>query len=63
VITDIGLHVNFTFEHDNAIIRTPEMILIEADKAQVKRSHIHLCFMVKNRDVNAVKSTNTKFTD
>ena len=54
----------FTFDSDNAIIRTPEMILIEAEaKARLtgKESEGHdlLYVLQKNRDVNAVKSTNT----
>lgn len=54
----------FTFDGDNAIIRTPEMILIEAEaKARItgKETEAHdlLYVLQKNRDVNAVKSTNT----
>ncbi|MEZ7499187.1 RagB/SusD family nutrient uptake outer membrane protein [Flavobacterium sp. Arc3] len=54
----------FTFAGDNAIMRTPEMILIEAEaKARIagKETEAHnlLYLLQKNRDVNAVKSTNT----
>ncbi|MWB95080.1 RagB/SusD family nutrient uptake outer membrane protein [Flavobacterium sp. GA093] len=53
----------FSFEGDNAIIRTPEMILIEAEaKARLGAdadAHKLLYTLQKNRDEMAVKSTNT----
>lgn len=54
----------FTFDGDNAIMRTPEMILIEAEaKARIPgkelEAHDLLYTLQKNRDVNAVKSINT----
>jgi len=53
----------FTFDADHPIIRTPEMILIEAEaKYRLGNStdaHNLLYTLQKNRDVNAVKSTNT----
>ncbi|MCD0467827.1 RagB/SusD family nutrient uptake outer membrane protein [Flavobacterium sp. ENC] len=53
----------FTFEGDNAIFRTPEMILIEAEaKARLNDftgAHDLLYALQQDRDVNAVKSTNT----
>lgn len=53
----------FTFEGDNAIFRTPEMILIEAEaKARLNDfagAHDLLYTLQQDRDVNAVKSTNT----
>jgi len=53
----------FTFDADHPIIRTPEMILIEAEAKyrlgnSVDASNL-LFTLQKNRDVNAVKSTNT----
>ncbi|SFD71022.1 RagB/SusD family nutrient uptake outer membrane protein [Flavobacterium phragmitis] len=53
----------FSFSGDNAIIRTPEMILIEAE-AKVRLGddnggHALLYILQKNRDVNAIKSTAT----
>lgn len=53
----------FSFAGHNPIIRTPEMILIEAE-AKVRlgdetNGHELLYTLQKNRDVNAVKSTNT----
>lgn len=53
----------FTFDADHPIIRTPEMILIEAE-AKYKLgdspgAHNLLYTLQKNRDVNAVKSANT----
>ncbi|MGO4821463.1 MULTISPECIES: RagB/SusD family nutrient uptake outer membrane protein [unclassified Flavobacterium] len=54
----------FTFAGDNAIMRTPEMILIEAEaKARIPgkeiEAHTLLYKLQKDRDVNAVISTNT----
>ncbi len=53
----------FSFEGDNVIIRSPEMILIEAEaKARLSDdvgAHTLLYTLQKNRDVNAVMSTNT----
>lgn len=54
---------SFSFTGDNAIIRTPEMILIEAE-AKVRlgddiSGHNLLFTLQKNRDVNAIKSTAT----
>ncbi|MFB9110219.1 RagB/SusD family nutrient uptake outer membrane protein [Flavobacterium gyeonganense] len=53
----------FSFDGDNAIIRTPEMILIEAEakymQGETSPAHDLLYILQKNRDVNAVKSTNT----
>lgn len=54
----------FSFDGDFAIIRTPEMILIEAE-AKARQAgkevaaHDLLYMLQKNRDVNAVRSTNT----
>ena len=54
----------FTFAGDNAIMRTAEMILIEAEaKARIAgkeaEAHTLLYYLQSQRDVNAVKSTNT----
>lgn len=53
----------FTFDADHPIIRTPEMILIEAEakykNSQETAAHDLLYLLQKNRDVNAVRSTNT----
>lgn len=53
----------FTFDADHPIIRTPEMILIEAEAkyrlGDTPGAHNLLYTLQKNRDVNAVKSTNT----
>ena len=53
----------FTFAGDNAIIRTPEMILIEAEARQRLGDNTGakslLYALQKNRDENAVESTNT----
>lgn len=54
---------SFSFAGDNPIIRTPEMILIEAE-AKVRLGdnaggHDLLYILQKNRDVNAIKSTAT----
>jgi hypothetical protein len=53
----------FTFDADHPIIRTPEMILIEAEaklnQGQDTPAHDLLYILQKNRDVNAVRSTNT----
>ncbi|NRT11408.1 RagB/SusD family nutrient uptake outer membrane protein [Flavobacterium sp. 14A] len=54
----------FTFAGDNAIMRTAEMILIEAEaKARIPgkeaEAHTLLYYLQSQRDVNAVKSTNT----
>lgn len=54
---------SFSFSGDNAIIRTPEMILIEAE-AKVRLGddtggHNLLYTLQKNRDINAVKSIAT----
>ncbi|MDR7212339.1 RagB/SusD family nutrient uptake outer membrane protein [Flavobacterium piscis] len=53
----------FTFDGDNAIIRTPEMILIEAEAKQRLGDNTGaktlLYTLQKNRDVNAIESTNT----
>lgn len=53
----------FTFDADHPIIRTPEMILIEAEalynQSKPAEAHNLLYVLQKNRDVNAVKSTNT----
>lgn len=54
---------SFSFAGHNPIIRTPEMILIEAE-ARVRlgdeaTGHNLLYILQKDRDVNAVKSTNT----
>ena len=53
----------FTFDADHPIIRTPEMILIEAEakynNSQETAAHDLLYVLQKNRDVNAVRSTNT----
>ena len=69
-ITDMNDHrywitnkFKFSFEGDNVILRSPEMILIEAEaKARLNDdsgAHTLLYTLQKNRDVNAVKSTNT----
>lgn len=59
----ISTKFKFTFEGDNPIIRTPEMILIEAEakfrQGLTADAHTLLYTLQKNRDVNAVKSTNT----
>ena len=54
----------FTFAGDNAIMRTAEMILIEAEaKARIPgkeaEAHTLLYYLQSKRDANAVKSTNT----
>lgn len=53
----------FTFDADHPIIRTPEMILIEAEaklnNGQESAAHDLLYVLQKNRDADAVKSTNT----
>ena len=53
----------FTFDADHPIIRTPEMILIEAEAEQRlgnDAAALDLLYILqKNRDANAVKSTNT----
>jgi hypothetical protein len=54
----------FTFDADHPIIRTPEMILIEAEALQRQpgkevAAHNLLYLLQRNRDVNAVISTNT----
>lgn len=54
---------SFSFAGDNPIIRTPEMILIEAEaKANLgdnEGAHNLLFVLQKNRDVNAIMSSNT----
>ena len=53
----------FSFDADLALIRTPEMILIEAEAiyrlGDTNGAKDLLYTLQKNRDVNAVKSTNT----
>jgi hypothetical protein len=53
----------FTFDADHPIIRTPEMILIEVEAkynlGKSSEASALLYTLQKNRDVNAVKSTNT----
>lgn len=54
----------FSFDGDFAIIRTPEMILLEAEAkarqaGKETAAHDLLYTLQKNRDVNAVRSTNT----
>jgi hypothetical protein len=53
----------FTFDADHPIIRTPEMILIEVEAkynlGKSSEASTLLYTLQKNRDVNAVKSTNT----
>lgn len=53
----------FSFDGDLALIRTPEMILIEAEAmyklGEVNEAHDLLYLLQKNRDVNAIKSSNT----
>lgn len=69
-ITDMNDHrywitrkFTFSFEGDNVIIRSPEMILIEAEARQRLGDNIGaktlLYTLQKNRDVNAVQSANT----
>lgn len=54
---------SFSFDADNPIMRTSEMILIDAEaKYRLQRegeAHDLLFVLQKNRDVNAVKSANT----
>jgi hypothetical protein len=54
---------SFAFDSDNPIMRTSEMILIDAEaKFRLQRegeAHDLLFVLQKNRDVNAVKSANT----
>lgn len=53
----------FAFDADLPLIRTPEMILIEAEAiyklGDASGAHDLLFVLQKNRDVNAVKSSNT----
>jgi len=53
----------FGFDSDHPIIRTPEMILVEAEakyyNSDAIGAHNLLYALQKNRDANAVKSTNT----
>ncbi|NGY36040.1 RagB/SusD family nutrient uptake outer membrane protein [Flavobacterium sp. XN-5] len=53
----------FTFDADHPIIRSSEMILIEAEALQRQtkdlQAHDLLYTLQKNRDVNAIRSTNT----
>lgn len=59
----ISRKFTFNFDSDNPIMRTPEMILVEAEakyhNSDVTGAHNLLYALQKNRDANAVKSTNT----